>query len=510
MPIFAPLTCDPERMPDSNPPQRHDRLHTKPSQAGRSSVADGRSPGRHDRDRLLYSEGFQRLVDVTQVVTPENNGRITTNRLTHSLKVAQVARSIADNLLRDHGSEAFATLGGLDAEIVEAAALAHDLGHPPFGHIGESTLDRLALDAGLVEGFEGNAQSFRIVTRLEAKKTLYAGLNLTAATRGAILKYPWLRESPPEDAWPPKIVDGKLRCDHEAIRRACKADATYKLHWKKFGVYEADRVDFDQARAIHPEPGSHRQSLEASIMDIADDITYALHDLEDFYQAGLFDGARAAAELRGWDYWERRSEDERRTATTEDAGGTFARLWADLRSDYPDLLDDGQYSLAIAGALNFINGSVYAEAFRGSAAQLAQLRSITSGQITTFLQGIALQPAAPEPSPWIALEAEVWHLVQVLKHLTRSFIINRTDVALAQIGQQRVLLELGEAMFGWVSSDPKRLPIRLREGLADKSDEEAPRSVIDFLAALTDHQAYQVHAALHGRATMPLTASFLL
>lgn len=501
-------------MTDSPASARHQRRHSKSagSPPRADVLGDGRSPGRHDRDRLLYSEAFQRLVDVTQVVTPNNHGRITTNRLTHSLKVAQVARSIAEHLLRVHDAADLEALGGLDPDVVEAAALAHDLGHPPFGHIGEKALDRLALDAGLEEGFEGNAQSFRIVTRLEAKSTRYAGLNLTAASRAAILKYPWARPHPP--AWPPAVrADGTSRCDHRAIKDACKADPDLKLHWKKFGVYASDQVDFAQARALHPETDSERQSLEASVMDIADDITYALHDLEDFYEAGLFDGVLAAAELKGWEnFWCTQPAAQRATASSEVTGGTFARLWAELHEDYPHLLDDGHYDAAVRGARAFIEGTVYAEGFRGSARQVAQLRSQTSEMITEFLKSIQLESAAPAPRPWVALEAYAWHLVQVLKRLTRSFIIDRTDVALSQMGQQRVIIELADALFEWARRDPDRLPIRLREGLAGgvADPDISQRPVIDFIAALTDHQAYQLHAALRGSAAVPLTSSFVL
>ena len=106
-----------------------------------------------------------------------------------------------------------------------------------------------------------------------------------------------------------------------------------------------------------------------------------------------------------------------------------------------------------------------------------------------------------------------WHLVQVLKRLTRSFIIDRSDVALSQIGQQRVIVELADALFDWARDDHDRLPIRLREGLAGQAvddPDDSRRPVIDFLAALTDHQAYHLHAALRGSAAVPLTSSFLL
>jgi len=135
-----------------------------------SSSSDPRSAGRHDRDRIYYSAGFRRLAGVTQVFTPTSAGYLTHNRLTHSLKVAQVARSISEVLLHRGDAQTLEALGGLDADVAEAAGLAHDIGHLPFGHIGEAVLDEYAREElALAEGFEGNAQTFRIVARLEPR-----------------------------------------------------------------------------------------------------------------------------------------------------------------------------------------------------------------------------------------------------------------------------------------------------------------------------------------------------
>ena len=157
------------------------------------------SPFRVDRDRVASSPFFARLGGVTQVVSSTGSGLLVHNRLTHSLKVAQAARAIAERL---HTSPDVATvlekLGGCDPDVVEAASLAHDLGHPPFGHLGEQVLDRLARHRfGLSDGFEGNAQSFRIVTTTDVRGPAAVGLDLTVAVRAAMLKYPWTRLSYP-------------------------------------------------------------------------------------------------------------------------------------------------------------------------------------------------------------------------------------------------------------------------------------------------------------------------
>ena len=154
------------------------------------------SPFRVDRDRIAASPFFARLAGVTQVVSPAGAGLLVHNRLTHSLQVAQVARAIAE---RVSCNPLVAKLGGCDPDVVEAAALAHDLGHPPFGHLGEQVLDRVARERlGLPDGFEGNAQSFRIVTTIDLHGPSGTGLDLTAAVRAAVLKYPWTRRDHPD------------------------------------------------------------------------------------------------------------------------------------------------------------------------------------------------------------------------------------------------------------------------------------------------------------------------
>jgi len=222
---------------------------------------DYRTPAQVDRDRIQYSSAFARLAEVTQVVSADR-GYVFHNRLTHSLKVAQLARRISEKLRSTQKVEASA-LQAPDPDVAEAAALAHDLGHPPFGHIAEKELDRLARKEGLQDGFEGNAQSFRIVSKLAVgdavtadsdKIPIIRGLNLTRATLSGILKYPWPHGENPDKN-------------------------------NKWGVYDTERNLFTWVRdghSLHP----FAKSAEAAIMDWSDDITYAVHDLIDFYCAG--------------------------------------------------------------------------------------------------------------------------------------------------------------------------------------------------------------------------------
>src|SRR3954447_7398293 len=253
--------------------------------------ASGESEFRSDLERIRFAQSFSRLAEVTQVVTSNATRGVVHNRLTHSIKVTAVARAIAVRLLRTEDRDLLRELGGLDHVVVQAAANAHDLGHPPFGHLGERALDRLARERfGLTDGFEGNAQTFRILSELEVHGPGDEGLNLTAAVRAAVLKYPWARSH-----WPDPHPTGWSQPPRGAGHGRGGTGAA------KFSTYLIDLPEMQDALAAFPDLPSGRQTLECSVMDLADDIAYSLHDVEDFHRSGVLQFSPVSGEFRSWE-----------------------------------------------------------------------------------------------------------------------------------------------------------------------------------------------------------------
>jgi dGTPase len=491
------------------------------------------SPYRVDRDRIVSSPYFARLGGVTQVISPGGSGLLVHNRLTHSLKVAQLGWAIAERLTGDaRYQDLLGKLGGCDPDVVEAAALAHDLGHPPFGHLGERVLDTLGRQRfGLRDGFEGNAQSYRIVTSTEIRGETI-GLDLTAAVRAAMLKYPWTRRTYPQP---------HVRHLAPLPRGAAEPAEDPGSGSAKFGAYVTELADLRAAR--EPFAGllaEWQQTVEASIMDNADDVAYAIHDVEDFHRVGVLQQGTVATELIAWqrDATELRAlPAERLAAADRRPGRAVERLRRDLHRKDAWVSDDDAFAAAVEHVRHELVDGLLAAPFDGSIEAEQSVARFSGRWTRRLIDAIEVRPDPPVRSGHVLLAPVQWHEVQVLKLIHHRFVLDRPDLALHQRGQARLLATLVEALHAWLidPDETARLPRRLHDlvemaeaELAELADDPARlglpdrpragdlmamargRAIIDFVASLTDGQAVAMLDALSGRSGQLWTDAFVL
>jgi len=384
-------------------------------------VAPERTPFERDRARVVHAASSRRLAAKTQVVGPQSDDFVR-NRLTHSLEVAQVARDLSRAL-------------GSQPDIAETAALAHDLGHPPFGHNGEEALAVLAEGAG---GFEGNAQTLRILTRLEAKTFdkagQSAGLNLTRATLDACTKYPWARGGAPS-SWGAS---------------------------PKFGVYADDEAVFDWLRDGAPP---HRRCVEAQIMDLADDVAYSVHDVEDGVVAGRVD------------------------LTALDVAAVGAAVRAGYRPD----LDDHDVGAVLAD-LSAVS-SWPTTSHDGTRRSLAALKNLTSDLVGRFCGAVqhATFEAAGPATPFTRYRADLVvpeatrREMAVLKGIAAHYVMQTEDRISLMARQRELITELVAVLM---ERGDEALDRQYAEDWAAAGDDAARlRVVIDQVASLTDASA---------------------
>ncbi|MCM4083242.1 deoxyguanosinetriphosphate triphosphohydrolase family protein [Paractinoplanes hotanensis] len=459
------------------------------------------SPFRVDRDRIVASPFFARLAGVTQVISPGGAGLLVHNRMTHSLKVAQVARAIAERV--DPGLAD--KLGGCDPDVVEAASLAHDLGHPPFGHLGERVLDRVARQRlKLRDGFEGNAQSYRIVTSTESRGQATLGLNLTNAVRAAILKYPWTRRDPQRFMDPPP-------------RGAAPPPDDPDGGSLKFGAYSTESDDMRAARApFAGRVADWQQTVEASVMDTADDIAYAIHDLEDVHRVGVLQQGAVATELMAWQRWGARTDLTR-------AGGAIESLRRQLHRKDGWMADDDAFAAAVELVRAELVDGLLARPFDGSLDAESQVAAFSATWTRRLVESVETIADPAVRSGHVQLATAQWHEVQILKFVQNRFVLARPDLALHQRGQGRLVASLVDALMDWLvdPDEEERIPSRLRD-LVELAEAELPagtperinrargRAVVDFVAGLTDNQAVGLMQALSGKSRQLWTDAFVL
>lgn len=414
---------------------------------------DDRTDFRRDRDIILYTSAFRRLSGITQVTSAET-GHVFHNRLTHTLQVAQVGKSLAEKL-QIHKLE-FATALALEPDAVEAGCLAHDLGHPPFGHIAEFTLNRLVGDDA--EGFEGNAQSFRIVSELAFRSSGLKGLNLTRGTLRAILKYPWTYKKRPKDKQ------------------------------EKWGAYQSEIASFIFATG-NKDGGPVPRSAAAELMDWSDDLTYAVHDVEDFYRAGLI-----PLQLM------RPSEEGKRSDPERDR---FLQYIWDRRERISELKDTTQQELdRIFADLIFAHFTIN-RPYDGTREQRGRLRTFTSGLVNRYINGLTLDMV--DGSIVARIDPGQKKEIAILKQLTWCYVIEAPGLAVQQHAQKQVIRYL----FGVFKNEVRRSPSNLlppyfKQRLKDVTSIEGEggsgsrRIVCDLIAGMTETQAIALYQRLNG------------
>lgn len=388
-----------------------------------------------DRARLIHSSALRRLGAKSQILIAGTDDFART-RLTHTLEVAQIGRQIGKLL-------------GCDPDVVDCACLAHDLGHPPFGHNGERALASIAAHIG---GFEGNAQTLRLLTRLEPKvfheDGRSAGVNLTRASLDAAVKYPWTLAEADQH---PKGERSKKYCvypDDEAVFR-----------WLKIGAPEATRP------------------MECQVMDLADDIAYSVHDVEDAIATGAFNPI----------------------ALTDpciiDSIVTQTRAWYGTRWDSDRLVD----------ALNRLRTlHMFPDNFNGSRASLAQLKNITSDLIGRFAWSVEHATRDTYGSgPLVRYRAnvvipeETSYEIVALKGIAVHFVMAPREREPFHEEEQRIIVDLIDVLMADSPNPSDALEsVFLDDWREAVNDDERLRVAVDQVASLTDNSALALHSIL--------------
>lgn len=394
-----------------------------------SAKRASRSEFTRDRARIIHSFSLRKLAAKTQVAVPWADDFPRT-RLSHSLECAQIGREIGEVL-------------GADPDLIDTACLAHDLGHPPFGHNGEEALNKIAISAG---GFEGNAQSFRILTRLESKSEVDGrsiGLNLTRASLDAATKYPWPRSE----------------------------------NRSKFGVYDDDLPIFEWMRSNQIK--GEKTSIEAQIMDWSDDIAYSVHDFEDGVVTGKIPVDSIADEVDP--------------------------ILAHARKDFLPEIEEAELESAFLRLRDLPYWPKKFEPTRSQQAQLKNLTSLLIGRFASAAQeltrivhgaGDLIRYQADLEIPESALCE-----VALLKAISSHFVIKAESAKERYLNQQILLGELVERIL---ESAPVSIePFFIDQWRASVSDQERLRTVVDQVASMTDHGAIR-SAADYGIAAATL------
>ncbi|HAS6347799.1 TPA: dNTP triphosphohydrolase [Vibrio vulnificus] len=412
---------------------------------------DHRSPFQRDRARILHSAAFRRLQAKTQVHgnSLEDFHR---TRLTHSLEAAQLGTGIVAQIKKKQ--PIFRDLLPSDS-LIDALCLAHDIGHPPYGHGGEIALNYMMRNHG---GFEGNAQTFRIVTQLEPY-TEHFGMNLSRRTLLGLIKYPALisqtrAPQQPAAAVHQRQIKAKQWSPAKGIYDCDKA----LFDWVLAPLSETDKQQLNAMRDCPHDALSHRKtrykSLDCSIMELADDIAYGVHDLEDAIVLGLVTRSQ----------WQ-----EGAASQLADCGDPWFEKHI---SSIGEMLFSGQHH---------------------------QRKDAIGGMVNALLTSIDVKPVDGEfESPLLAfnayLDIGMEKALSILKHFVSQYVIQIPQVQIVEYKGQQIIMDLFEAL----SADPQRLlPITTRATWEAVSDETSKMRVIaDYISSMTDGHAQRLHQQL--------------
>jgi len=501
-------------------PERSDRF------ASETDDEWARSQFERDRDRILYTRELRRLKDVTQVAR-SGESYLYHDRLSHSLKVAQVGRGLARLIKKRHQKEEVDLDSVLDLNVVEAACLAHDLGHPPFGHLAEEALDEKVRektdseqtaengknrlkdwleDMDEVEssdlpiyGYEGNAQSFRIVTRLVSHYKTEAGLNLTCATLNAILKYPHSREKD-DDKW---------------------------------GYYPTEEDRFEWARDDIPEG----KTLEAEIMDYADDVTYAIHDVADFYKGQLIPLDHLLGEAKRREETRKRLLEDRKEVIAQEEDKDVSDVDEDAieideenlpskptLSEFESHIENSdKRDLKETTIEDFFRGlskfpgvrDNLLTPFGGTDEERDTLSRLVSNLVSRYLNSsdqkdpefVYLCDREERDGYCLYIDRQFREHVWILKELTYYYVISDPTLIGQQRGERHVIEELYEALYQEASRDnleSSAIPSPYRDWLEEENEiwpspiHCQARIVADMIATMTEPQAVTLHKRLTG------------
>ncbi|ACE60970.1 anti-phage deoxyguanosine triphosphatase [Actinobacillus pleuropneumoniae] len=430
--------------------------------ADKKREQDHRSPFQRDRARILHSEAFRCLQAKTQIHAVGEDDFYRT-RLTHSLEVAQIGSSIRAKLLREKqafqavvSEQKFANFAeNLTAllpsrSLIESLCFAHDIGHPPFGHGGEMALNYKMRAHG---GFEGNAQSFRIVTQLEPY-TPQHGMNLTRRTLLGIIKYPALLEETEPQARPQFAESPYINLHQFKTCKGIFSDDQTFFDWVLAPLSEQDRnllrsISFSKD-PFEPHKTQYK-SLDCSIMELADDIAYGVHDLEDAIAGGMVT---------------------------------------------PQSWQQAQQQLAQCSS-NWIQTILPTLSQKLFSQHRYERKDVIGALVNYFVTNVQWREQPGFDEPLLRFNAylpdDVKCVLEILKRFVYQYVICDVKTQRVEYKGQRILM----ALFDMLSTDPERLlPQNVALRWQQSTPSKRPRVICDYLAGMSDGQAFKLYQSL--------------